>query len=635
MAVYCRNEHRHLSFLLKGTCRRGKSCNLSHRAPRSAKSPSTPPSTPQKCVYGDKCKLSQQSHREPLIRSNAADDTGGTPQEGEATKKPSCFFFAQGMYPKSTTPSKKKSEPKICKHYVRGSCRAGDACRLKHIQPVDKSSNTDEHIPFSNGAADAEDEMHQPADLVFDDADDIYGDRYDQDEGEDEDEDNGEANTTLTQHEQAASSGYASSRSAKEPSRRGSCASAPSSPAPPVTTPHAPPSVQLTGASSPIRRRIEDSLLQAPCPSFMCARGCVPFSPFLTPEEYTLLFQDPQPNLWTFAPIPVYIPAVTISHPDITENEASAPPTRPTTVSTFKQECKFYRLGTCRNAELCPYEHTQHPDPVTSNPPSARADREWGRSSSRNRDGKFDAPCRFFVEKNYCNRGNDCKFRHDKSTNRVVEEAPTWPSDDNNNTNDDTKKEPDNGWAMTAGTMTTAGIITLMMTTKRTNECNDCRFSHDLEPNTNSGGDEWPPEEPSAPASWVAQPVPCRFFARGNCRRGKDCPDRHDPPEQESPQDNSWPSNSDERNAEDDTAEEHQAQPADDPPPQEEPHWTASWEIDDTPAQIAPGSINKPCKMFAQGFCSFGDECGFKHGIDSNPGPSGPDVTMEAVSKFN
>ncbi|TFK40016.1 hypothetical protein BDQ12DRAFT_521095, partial [Crucibulum laeve] len=81
----------------------------------------------------------------------------------------------------------------------------------------------------------------------------------------------------------------------------------------------------------------------------------------LTPAEYTLLFKDPQPNLWTLD-----VRAKRSVHPQI---EATAPveQIRALTVPLIAKVCTFYPLGKCRNGEACPYAHVDSaPSPAIS-----------------------------------------------------------------------------------------------------------------------------------------------------------------------------------------------------------------------------------------------------------------------------
>ncbi|KAF8817553.1 hypothetical protein BYT27DRAFT_7074748 [Phlegmacium glaucopus] len=315
--------------------------------------------------------------------------------------------------------------------------------------------------------------------------------------------------------------------------------------------------------------------------------GCR-FRHSLTVEEYILLFNDQQPNLWTVQRDCVNEAA--FSPPASRQLQLDPPHSWPAIVvprsSIFDQECKFYPIGKCRNGDLCLFQHTQHPNATVLN-----VDQDW-KSSERPTFGTQDPqrPCKYYVELGYCSRGLFCKFRHTghpdgdhpSSGPSGPESAPSVINDDDkgwstgweegnkaNNNNSDVPVEG-GGWGDDAAAVWGAPSKPEdhsewdspggnddghKAQPRNSNVCfqytkqglcrrgKACRFIHDRElSKADNGG--WPPSDDSSPsAPWnTGPPAQCPYHLKGNCRNGSFCHMSHD--SEEKPQEESQPEES-------------------------------------------------------------------------------------------
>ena len=288
----------------------------------------------------------------------------------------------------------------------------------------------------------------------------------------------------------------------------------------------------------------------------------------LTVEEYILLFNDQQPNLWTLqrdgvndATISSTVSFPASAQPQVDPSYSSAPLV---TSSTFGQECKFYPIGKCRNGERCPFWHTEHPvvSPV--------------RTSERPASGTRNSQrlCKYYLERGYCSWGLSCLFRHDLEENPSSgpsgpESAPSavdndqgwstvWEEGNKVNDNSDADRPAeDDGWGAAVWETpltqedhsawdTPGDNIHSNPPPRKPNVCfkyaeglcrrgNACKFSHDQEPSSKqriSGApnSEWPPTDDSShSAPWnIATPAQCPYHLKGNCRNGYLCHMSHD-----------------------------------------------------------------------------------------------------------
>ena len=297
----------------------------------------------------------------------------------------------------------------------------------------------------------------------------------------------------------------------------------------------------------------------------------------LTFEEYTLLFNDQQPNLWTLELDGV--------------NEVSSPTSEPQVDSPHifsaivpkhsafdDQECKFYPIGRCRNGSLCPFKHPQHPTaPVAT---VWNAEQGW-KTSKRPAFGtdtqNSQRPCQFHFEHGHCNRGLSCKFSHGNADGNHPSSGPSgpesalslvnddeggWGKANNNNSNADTPAE-DNGWGSAAAASwdvpsnvedhsawdsPSRNDNNRHPRPRNSNVCFQfvegnchrgmaCKYSHDQEfsnktlsseaPKTENDG--WPSTDDSSHSPWnIAPPAQCPYYLKGNCRNDTFCHMSHD-----------------------------------------------------------------------------------------------------------
>lgn len=317
--------------------------------------------------------------------------------------------------------------------------------------------------------------------------------------------------------------------------------------------------------------------------------GCR-FRHSLTVEEYILLFNDQQPNLWTLRRDGVN--GAAILSPVSGQPEVNLSHSGPSVVaksSTFGQECKFYPIGKCRNGDRCPFQHTQHPAvPVAA---VSNLDQDW-QASERPAFGTQDSqrPCKYYVERGYCSRGLLCKFRHTghpdgnhpssgpsgpESAPSVVEDDKGWftgreEGNKVNNNNFDVPAE-DNGWGVEAAAVSlweapskpedhsewdnpSGNADSHKPQPRNPKVCFEyakglcfrgmaCKSSHDQElSKADNGG--WPPTDDSShSAPWNAgPPAQCPYYLKGNCRNESSCHMSHD--SEEKPQEAGQPEES-------------------------------------------------------------------------------------------
>jgi hypothetical protein len=396
----------------------------------------------------------------------------------------------------------------------------------------------------------------------------------------------------------------------------------------------------------------------------------------LTVEEYILLFNDQQPNLWTLQRDGVneaVVSSPTSSQPQVDDSlHTHISSDVVVKSSTFCQECKFYPIGKCRNGDLCPFQHTQHPTVPAAT--FSNADQDWQtseRPAFGTRIQNFQRPCQFYFERGYCNRGLSCKFGHDNADGNHPSSGPSGPEsapspvdDDkgwstgrenkaNNNSDADTPAE-DNGWGIAgAAKWNEANVedysawdspngndynhqprprksnVCFQFARGRCGRGEACGYSHDQElsskplsseaPKTENG--EWPPTDDSSHSvPWnTAPPVQCPYYLKGNCRNDSSCHMSHD--SEEKPQEGR-------QSEESHKAEKHTNEPGEivqnEPKEQEggsedshildnEATWSQPWHTETDQPPPFPIKIHAPCKRFGQGYCPFGYDCTYLH----------------------
>ena len=374
----------------------------------------------------------------------------------------------------------------------------------------------------------------------------------------------------------------------------------------------------------------------------------------LTVEEYILLFNDQQPNLWTLHRDGVNDAAV--SSPTTSQPQVDSPHISPAVVaksSIFRQECKFHPIGTCRNGKDCPYQHTQHPKAPVATVSNADLDRQTSeRPAFGTRTQNFRRPCRFHFEQGNCTRGLSCRFSHGNADGDHPSSGPSGPEptpslvDDNktwstgrenkaiNNSDADTAAEK-NGWGLGAPGW----------------EGSSNAEDHDAwdSPSGNDHNHQSRPQNSNV----------CFRFAEGYCPRGKACRYSHDqefssellssePPhmsheekaqegsrsegfrEAENPtnepgeivqnetQSSTWEMEKVPKTLSENEPKAQEGDPEDSHILDNEATWVQSseWHTETVQPPPFPIKINAPCKRFGQGYCPFRDDCTYMHIIE-------------------
>jgi hypothetical protein len=358
----------------------------------------------------------------------------------------------------------------------------------------------------------------------------------------------------------------------------------------------------------------------------------------LTVEEYTLLFNDQQPNLWTLQRDGVNEAAVSFptSQPQVDSPHIDSAVAVKS--STFGQECKFYPIGKCHNGDRCPFQHTQHPPAPVATVSNADQDQQTSERPTQN----LQRPCHFHFERGFCHRGRSCKFTHgDVDGNHPSfgpsgpESAPILVDGDEggrenqaniNNSDADTPAE-DNGW----GAVAAANYWDLPSNTED-------HSAWDSPSGNENGG--WPPTDNSSHSvPWTTAPrVQCPYYLKGNCRNDTSCHMSHGSEEKpqggrseesyeaENPKNEPGEIVQNETQSTWDMEREPKTLSENEPKVQEgdsqildnEVSWSQSWHMETVQPTPFPMKIDAPCKRFGQGYCPFKNDCTYLHIIEDS-----------------
>jgi hypothetical protein len=320
----------------------------------------------------------------------------------------------------------------------------------------------------------------------------------------------------------------------------------------------------------------------------------------LTIEEYILLFNDQQPSLWTLQrndnnhETAVSSPAS--AQPQVDSSQSSSAVTVKS--STFGQECSFYPIGKCRNGDLCPYQHTQHP--IAPAATVSIAHQNW-QTSERPAFATQNSrrPCKFYLDRGYCRRGLSCIYGHGdhpdgdhpssgpsgpESTPSLVDDDKGWSTGreernkaKNNNSEGDTPVE-NNGWGVNWDAPS---------------NLEDHSAWDSPAENTHS-------HQPRQRKSNV-----CFQNIEGRCHRGEACKFSHDQELSKTPLSSeaskTW------------SESQPKAQVEDSHIPENEASWSEPWSTETVQPPSLPIKFDAPCKRFGQGYCPFGDDCTYLH----------------------
>ena len=370
----------------------------------------------------------------------------------------------------------------------------------------------------------------------------------------------------------------------------------------------------------------------------LAQRGCSQgdrcrFRHSITVEEYTLLFNDQQPNLWTLrrdgvneATVSSPTPQPQVDSPHISSAVAVK--------SSIFGPCKFHPIGKCHNGKSCPFDHTQQPmDPV---PTVSNADQE--RQTSE-RPKKSQRPCYFHFERGYCHRGLSCKFghgnvegNHPSSGTSGPESAPSLIDDDeggrenqvnNNNFDPDTHAE-DNGWGGADWDRPSHTEDHRAWDIPSGNDYNHQELSNkplnSVPPKTENGG--WPPTDDSCHS------VPWNTLSRRLSHDPEDKPQEGRSQESckaENPNEpgevfqdkiqSTWNMGMEPITLSENEPKAQEGDSQDSQILDNEATWSQSqvWHTEATQPPRFPIKINAPCKRFGQGFCPYKDDCNYLH----------------------
>lgn len=394
-----------------------------------------------------------------------------------------------------------------------------------------------------------------------------------------------------------------------------------------------------------------------------CTQGdSCKFRHSLTPQEYTLLFLDQQPNLWTLQQTSSndahkvfehhteqYVTRMlSVQQPAIVSQNSKLPPT------TSRLECAFYSRGKCLNGKECPFRHTGPPPEA----PTMRPEPNGG-SYERTYTQKTKV-CKYFANGN-CIIGSGCKFLHEGNSdngkelsgptpssepaNGQLEDNNKWGSswDENNANAGDWGVVEDNswgapvdhsGWGIDNESSThpknensaipqneSSALPKLQTCYQFSNHgfCRwdtNCKFSHDVEPTPtveekkgdsgwlNNNGDYAPS------GSRSESPVlPCPYFLKGHCKDEETCNYRHDLNDCSPDADRQLNHAMDYQN--DDRHSHTPDQPTE--TEEEDDGWNKSWPVEEPTIRTRQFKINTPCKRFGQGYCHHADKCRYLH----------------------
>jgi len=248
----------------------------------------------------------------------------------------------------------------------------------------------------------------------------------------------------------------------------------------------------------------------------------------LTVEEYTLLFHDQQPNLWTSKHLDKTSAKTNIrkdelqpliSRPIVPKDMGLNPPE----IILLAKACDFYPLGKCRNGDRCPYRHIG-PSPAI---PTDSSDNSWGviAPSSHEIVATSKQPCKYFVQRGLCTMGDRCKFLHGTFP-ETQSEAVTEPWEDQKPS--ETVQE-DDGWNDPWDTKGKNNDWTEPGSDGHTKNADNIDDDTTNEWNTPADTSGWLSynNQTSTPTSYANKKI-CFQFRENKCRRGDSCKFSHD-----------------------------------------------------------------------------------------------------------
>lgn len=336
-------------------------------------------------------------------------------------------------------------------------------------------------------------------------------------------------------------------------------------------------------------------------------------------------------------------------------------------VQPVDMACKFFRQGQCTEGDLCQFQHenvAQTPVTPSNYAPAAAPTSYWGNHHPLQPADLSIPLCKFFVE-NRCAKGDACGFRHFLAENEYPTEFQDsqmgpWTTEEGH------EDFEAGGWGNSPGRPAFGICKFFQQGMCRKGEA--CSFHHDTCNGTESDGTALPPEgwsgwaEQSCTRSWTDRPPPpCKFFfAHGACRKGASCTFRHDAGGAEESSvgllhgqggwwdcgddDNQGRSSAHSQNTfasgsricryfsqgncrqgnacsfRHDTVEQEEVDGWGSQATVTEGGWPEGG-VDENrwdPPTPVPTSGSRTCNHFAQGTCTSGDECLFRHDVTAN-----------------
>ncbi|KAF5336165.1 hypothetical protein D9611_006332 [Ephemerocybe angulata] len=317
-------------------------------------------------------------------------------------------------------------------------------------------------------------------------------------------------------------------------------------------------------------------------------RDACRFRHSVTVDEYTMLFKDLQPNLWTVPRSGIqtavhlpFMPSLPLPPPLPAPAPAPAPPPPPPPAAPAplsasilkadtltssrsrpsvprKKECEFYPRGNCKNGDKCPYAHIGTPPPE-----------DFGERPKK--------PCRDFEVDGECKWGDLCRFSHDSRKVESQQEEEEPPAEGDNGWGAETTT---NGWGVEPATDKNNGWGEEPTVDNTNNGWGPAAAagrgyssrSGNGRPGPSRDDSSWSGSGGRTRSQFSGSRGACYDFSIGNCRRGDRCRFQHD-----RGADNGSPAGS---------------------------NWSGS-----------DGTRKKPgvCYQFQEGRCTRGDYCRFSH----------------------
>ncbi|KAJ2932619.1 hypothetical protein H1R20_g4469, partial [Candolleomyces eurysporus] len=339
-----------------------------------------------------------------------------------------------------------------------------------------------------------------------------------------------------------------------------------------------------------------------------------------------------------------------------------------------KIQCGFYPLGQCKNGDKCPFAHVGTP-PTNDSSSQGRSSSSvlpasqssWNTSRSGGSSNTF---CRNLEIDGHCRYGDKCHYSHERPNDGQTEQPSSgdgtgWGTNDHNtgwgdagNTAPATyaddwgpSRNDDKGWSSTAsGTGRTQNARQCYDFSKgHCRRADTCKFSHDL--SSRDGGGY---ASGSGSDAFSRKSQPCYMHLQGKCYRADSCRYSHDlVPEAANrddatatdggwvetpayPAESAWTNGGDgegdgKDNADgatnengdgwgttgkswpDDEVEVEVPEPVDNDDSWSEKPNVHPETLEGTDGGEPQKKVQKPCRMFGQGACEFGDRCRFLH----------------------